>query len=591
MNEYLAAMKVRLTAQEKAQLKSIYAPKVVAVPLENAWRSLCVTASGEIRSYGSLGRKHFTEKGERHYLRSVDCGLSWKLFKVEDPKSMGQGVLSPYTGMYLDLTSTNAATESLSSTMVEDLAPAVYAMRSKEGPDDAAFTLHKVTDIQVGGMRLPIPMRSRQRWICTGQTRIGGYDDKMHPVVMYSDDDGITWGTTVLESAPMHEVSGFHKGLRWQNYSCEPTVCELADGSLMLLARTSQDYHYIYYSYDGGATWTKPAPSTLHATITQPTLRTLSDGRILLCWCNTQPLPELDQKTVWPPLFESEINGGADDVFTNRDANHAAISEDNGKTWIGLREMALNDIRNDADFRSKGANDDCLDKSIHQFEIMELPYNKVMVMYGQHTCSRRIVIFDLDWLYETRREEDFRLGATNLSTQVYTKSVTGNFRGFSGHCAWNRTNGAMLMPDPDGNHEEALLICRTEDPRLFSNTQGAVWNFPSSHAGKVTVKLRIDGDGLRFSLTDRWFNPIDWTIPETAQVTFVLKGEDLPQGTWSIIEMLWSDDHCKFIVNGKTKEQMDFRADAPHGINYLHLQSTADAADFNGALVKQMVKE
>ena len=127
--------------------------------------------------------------------------------------------------------------------------------------------------------------------------------------------------------------------------------------------------------------------------------------------------------------MEAEIQGKADDVFTNRDANHAAISEDDGRTWIGLREMGLNGIRNDADFRSKGANDDSLDKSIHQFEILELPYNKVMVVYGQHAYSRKIVIFDLDWLYETGRSEDFRLGSSSLSTQVYLKSIAGNFRG------------------------------------------------------------------------------------------------------------------------------------------------------------------
>ncbi len=588
MYEYIAALKERLNAQEKRMLRAIYEPQEVAVAPENAWRSLCVGEAGELRAYGAMGKGHYSEAGTRFYLRSVDCGLSWKKVIEENQAAMGQAVRSPYTGTYLTLVTSNAANEGWSLPGIQKEAPAVYALRSQEGFDDDAYTVHKVTEVRIGGLRLPFTMRTRNRWICTGQTSVDGVT---HPAVMYSDDDGITWGVSIPDSAPPHVVAGHHKGLRWQNYSCEPTVCELSDGTLMMLARTSQDYHYLYYSHDGGETWTDPAPSTFHGTITQPTLRTLSDGRILLCWCNTQPLPELDHTTQWPPLMEAEIQGKADDVFTNRDANHAAISEDDGRTWIGLREMGLNGIRNDADFRSKGANDDSLDKSIHQFEILELPYNKVMVVYGQHAYSRKIVIFDLDWLYETGRSEDFRLGSSSLSTQVYLKSIAGNFRGFSGHCAWNRTHGAVLMPDPDGNFEEALLICRTDDPRLFSNVQGAVWNFPSSHAGRVKVRMRIDGDGLRLSLTDRWFNPIDWTIGEEAQVSFVIKGSQLEAGVWSDVEIVWEDASAQLWINGESQGRMEFRADAPHGLNYLHLQSTAEGPDFQGALVKQLVKE
>lgn len=48
----------------------------------------------------------------------------------------------------------------------------------------------------------------------------------------------------------------------------------------------------------------------------------LEDGRLLFFWCNTTPLPEMET-----------ANGVWDDVFTNRDVTHVAISEDDGKTW------------------------------------------------------------------------------------------------------------------------------------------------------------------------------------------------------------------------------------------------------------------
>lgn len=114
--------------------------------------------------------------------------------------------------------------------------------------------------------------------------------------------------------------------------------------------------HYQSESFDGGETWSALVPSNIHATLTMPTLFRLSGGRILLFWCNTQPLPELDHQTQWPPLNEGEISGErGEDVFTNRDANHAAISEDGGRTWIGFRELALNPLRNAADFPGAGA--------------------------------------------------------------------------------------------------------------------------------------------------------------------------------------------------------------------------------------------
>ena len=64
-----------------------------------------------------------------------------------------------------------------------------------------------------------------------------------------------------------------------------------------------------------------------------------------------EPLPKRDPSE-YPELWEPELEGRAETVFTNRDALHAAISEDDGKTWIGFREVALDPIRNRADFRS-----------------------------------------------------------------------------------------------------------------------------------------------------------------------------------------------------------------------------------------------
>lgn len=74
---------------------------------------------------------------------------------------------------------------------------------------------------------------------------------------------------------------------------------------------------------------------------------------------------------------------------------------------------------------------------------------------------------------------------------MFVKSVSGCFmnKGIVGHCAWNRINGALLLPDPDGNGREVLQICRVRDERLVSDKQGAVWNFPTSNKGEVKLHV------------------------------------------------------------------------------------------------------
>jgi hypothetical protein len=401
----------------------------------------------------------------------------------------------------------------------------------------------------------------------------------------------LTWEAASLKTVPRHEVFPPHKGFRWQNGACEPTIVERSDGRLLLLARTSQDFHYQYESEDGGESWSDPVPSLFHETLTMPTLYRLSDGRILHFWCNTQPLPELNHSLQWPPLIEGELSGeGGEDVFTNRDANHAAISTDDGITWIGFREVFLNPIRNDADFRTNGANDETLDKSVHQFEALELPYGKVLLQFGQHRACRRIVLLDPDWLLEKERHEDFRTGLGQVSTQVYLKSVSGNNRGFSGHCSWNRTHGAMLVPDPAGNHEEVLLLSHIKDPRLFCSAQGVVWNFPAAKAGQIRLRMRVKGQGVQINLTDRWLNPIDWTITDYSAFGISLYSADTSSDEWTEVIIDWDTNNrsANACIGGHDARALVQRMEAPYGICYLHMQSLSTTFDEKGTMIKDL---
>lgn len=341
------------------------------------------------------------------------------------------------------------------------------------------------------------------------------------------------------------------------------------------------------HSHDGGETWEEFKPTPFHSTGTMPILKTLSDGRILFFWCNTKMLPELPG-----------ADGIWEDVFTNRDVCHCAISEDEGKTWKGFRELRLNPHRNASDFRSIGGSAAYLDKSVHQFEVLELPDEKILFVNGQHPVCCGIYIFDVKWLYEKERHENFLCGLTSLSTQIYVKSIPGGWRGtretaneYSGHCAYNRTDGAYLVPSPENNGKEAMFIRRISDDILLSGIGGAVWNFPIAKKGEIKIRAYIPGKGLRISLLDYWMNPCDDTVEYYADMSVVLRGDMQP----------YDDMFSEFIINFDCDEgvaqitcgdylqlEKNLCGTHPFGLCYLHMQSSATEEDLKGAYISKI---
>ena len=180
--------------------------------------------------------------------------------------------------------------------------------------------------------------------------------------------DGDTWRYVPVQ--PLKDVPRFGSGdrrPRWFNDGCEPSIVERNDGSLLMALRTSGGHHAFSESRDGGETWSEPRENpAFWATNTMPLLFRLKDGRLLFVWNNTAPLPTRDAAES-PELSAGERAGVWETVFTNLDALHAAISDDDGRTWRGFREIALTEPRNAPDFRELGNDpDDEHDKSVHQ---------------------------------------------------------------------------------------------------------------------------------------------------------------------------------------------------------------------------------
>ena len=589
---YLDKMEANLTESDKRRLKAVYEPEIVAVPPDDSRRGLCVMPDGELRCYGIEGRPHFgSDDGRMIYLSSRN-GLDW--IRCEGPHDaaavnssgfvgrgriiLGSVARLPWSGRYVSVVAWRNGGRR-----------GTWAQLSENGPGDAGPRLVEICDEVCCDLFLPVALQSRKRLLVTAYTVD---EEEHHPCVLVSDDDGESWKTVFLNPTPKHTAVFPHRGTRWQNTGVEPSLAELADGSLMLLARTSLDCFYLYRSTDQGDSWTSGEPSLFHGTLTTPFLLRLSDGRVLCFWNNTRPLAEPNHDFTWPPVSDSVENGLSEDVFTNRDVNHAAVTGD-GVSWSGFRELALNAVRNAADFRVKGGSKSSIDKSVHQFQALELPFGRILVSYGQNAISRRLAVFDVNWLYEKQREEDFSLGLEHLSTHLYVKSIIDSCiaRGYNGHCAWNRTNGALLVPDPDCNGGEVLQICRIHDERLYSELQGAVWNFPASVRGTLRLQLRIDGAGLRVRLCDHWLNPCDEYAGFYSAYDFELDARSLPSNIWHEVTVAFDGSYASVFCENRLLFQVKQKASAPAGLCYLHLQTMAGQHDPLGTLIRRIAFE
>lgn len=589
-----------MTAFAEERLAEVLAPQVVGVPPINAIHDLMMTEDGEIRHYGFIGHLK-AGKIQNIYLSSRDFGFSWQMFPSA-ANSPGATVRSPWSGDYLTvLCKHGRLTEEEWQTIHASCpGPGIYVHRSSAGPD-GPFMSRRVGDVLPRMLlpRQPLALRSRKRWLLAGQGVVSGKTQQ--GLIYLSDDDGESWRLVVIPPVPEFGVKWPNAGPRWENCGSEPTVAELSDGSLYMLLRTAQDEFWESRSSDGGETWTTPGPSRFYGTITTPLLFKMSDGRLLAVWNNTTPLPEMDHRTQHG-LTEDERNGVWEDLFTNRDVVHAAISEDDGKTWVGFREILLNVLRNNADFRAHGGNDHTLDKSVHQSQALELPGGRILLAIGQHNDSRRFVLFDPNWLHEMDRREDFGLGLDQWSVHQYFKSVYGNFRGFAGHCAANRRPGPAMIPHPDGEMREVLQVARHRDPRLLDDREGAVWNFPAGMAGKVRLHVRMPSGsgGTQITLVDRWFNPTDPVVGHFAQLVLRIGADGKINGQMGLVPDRWhwltvrwdlaKSPAGRFCVDDGPEYGLEQVFATRNGISYVHIQSAAAGEDVQGILIDRVEK-
>lgn len=518
-----------LTVTAQSRLDTLSSPIVVATPPSDAYIGLSKMPNGEIRHY-NYGEQPLQD--HPYYLSSQDSGFTWK--RVNLPREIPYAdTQSPLSGEYIRLFTTPEG---------------VYALRT-EGGLNGGRTITKIDD-RLGIMnKPPVFIRGGKR-VISGAHRM----DRSGAFVYYSDDDGVTWKASAQVTAPDHQKGGFHLGARWNHGAVEPTIIELTDGRLWMIMRTAQDKHYQSFSTDGGQTWCESTPSPFYGTITMPTFHRMQDGRLLFFWCNTTPLPEM-----------ATADGVWDDVFTNRNVTHVAISSDDGKTWSGFRELQLDEHRNASDY----ANTTGGDKSVHQAQVVEVAPGKILASIGQHPLHRKIVMFDVNWLYEKSRSCDLSEGLNQWSAFRYYKGIVG-------HCGYNRQQIPLLIQHPDKPDAMAMNIKYVPNDSLVEANDGAVWNFPALPTGQVSVKVKFPAQAQNVDLiiNDRWFNPADTVARDQCQYLVSLNRKNLriKDDLWHTVTVKWdAGTKADVMVDGSKRFTVPLKSSSQHGPSYLHL--------------------
>jgi len=307
--------------------------------------------------------------------------------------------------------------------------------------------LNSVIQTRTGRIILPFSYAKDRTWANRGDgfkefTFVGQFDS----TVIYSDDAGDTWKQSNDLSIQTPDIVSAYGAV-------EPVVLEL-DDCIWMLIRTQLGRFYESRSTDGEI-WSRPKPTPIISSDSPAGLVRLSDGRIVLLWNNCLRYPY---------------------AYGGRQVLHGAVSADNGKTWIGYREIARDRLRN---LPPPPTGDH---GTAYPFPIVTKD-DKVVFRTGQGQGRVEIKLMDPAYLYQTHQQTDWSL-------ELDDWSIYG-------------TNGVELVDTP----EPALSIQRVDD----EYPSAAVWNFPMGFSGKIEIEITMQPgcSGLNIGLTDHYSSPFD----------------------------------------------------------------------------------
>lgn len=356
--------------------------------------------------------------------------------------------------------------------------------------------------------------------------------------VVYSDDRGDSWHLSPSALKVRTPSIGTYGAV-------EPVSLELSDGRVWMLARTQVGRLYESFS-ENGEIWSPLRPTRLLSSDSPVGLVRLPDGRIVLLWNKCQRFPY--------------AHGG-------RHVLHAAISEDEGKTWIGQREVARDPLREEPP--PPGGDHG----TAYPYPAV-MPDGQVLVTTGQGAGRVVVMAIDPEWLYEKRQESDCSQGMEGWE---------------SFGC-----RGVELKETAGG---KVLSVMRVDEERPAT----AVWNFPSGSSGRLAMRLCLEegSDGACVLLSDHFSVPFD---PEDALNALfrlevgsggeIVGGGRLNPGKWHDLELRWDFDvrDCRVIRDGQEVAVLPLLRES-EGACYLRLKAVGEKTESGGLLVDRVEVE
>ncbi len=546
-------------------------PRVLdTIPPSDAGRGLVRVDSKEIRHYGG----HAKQGETLPYIVSKDNGETWTEQMAGDlfPKKWGGIMKEAAATVYLPKCKKFIMVQPIRGHifMADDL-DGEWVSPSKDGKKfvkSDVWMNDQSSLYSIPGLIFRNPLE-----LSNGRIIIPMHGSGSGTKFLISDDKGLTWKSSEKYIfIPAYQEEGIDQAPRWRNAGVEGTVVELKNGKLYALVRTDSNHTYESFSKDKGDTWSEPEKSPFYGSLVMSTLGRLKNGKLICFTTNSSPMPELPHKG----------GTGGEDVFTARGALHVAMSDDEGKTWYGYREVIIDALRDSPTFATDPGDHD---RSCHQAEFEELDSKRILVTSGQQELHRKMIIIDQDWVAETSRTEDIaKNGLKNIHGYVYIP--------FARAIQYNRKPGLELV-DAFGGTQNAAKFGILNDPALINEKleadyrrSGLTWNFPNTHVGEVSFNINFPkgSQGCYVSLTDRMLNPCDPSAPVRAVFSGKLApGVKLGNATLKAdtdykVTLRFKGNRCAIYINKGQKPvgSLDFKNQTKVGLNYLHFIAAED---------------
>lgn len=402
----------------------------------------------------------------------------------------------------------------------------------------------KIYDGYVGSIRSFIQLKNKRllfsfaRAVPERSKKPGGnaIDYGWHDIsTLYSDDLGENW-----QFSKDHLKIPVESSQTTRYGGVEPNVIELANNKLWMLIRTNKGHIYQSFSTNSGQNWQVPEKSDFISSDSPATTLRLADNRIIIIWNSNQR---------WDNSRTYAIGG--------REALHAAISEDEGQTWKGFREVLLSPYKQ---------HDEKGDRGTAYASAVQTPDGKIVFVSGQAE-ERAIVKFDPEWLEQKTQNDDFAEGLIQWSL-------------------FGTDGTKKLAPSDSGKPNAGLLITRV------NGNSDAVWNFPMAKKGKLSIEvLANQGKGINLALTDHFSISSDTLASDNAIFNFTIPAESFKKKDKTTrIEILWDSDRktSSLYLNKALFSEKTFKRSPVFGVNYLRLGIPGKAPDLDGFRVRSI---